>query len=166
MVERSTVAEPWEHAVPSLLRAMCRQAAADETAADVTTMLAAVRTLLEQQRDPSTTVFRTRVALTAIFLAGTHERHPQLPHLRAHVIATASRDAYAAREMLAHPLLRRTMTHDRHRILTETIHTSGLDTKAIPEPMHRDLTGALSSAERRMRALLADNSTSRQPHRT
>ncbi|MGH3915206.1 MAG: hypothetical protein ACRDTC_17640 [Pseudonocardiaceae bacterium] len=111
-----------------------------------------VLTLL-QLPDPSTVVFRTRVGVTALDLANIHGA-PQLSQLRAALIATAYSDTYAARDALAHPLLRPAMTAGQHRDLAELAHASGLDSGTIPEPLYGDLLAAVSSAENQLRVLL------------
>ncbi len=145
LVDESTIIEPWEHAVQNLLRVYCDRAARADSAQYVAQMLTAALDQLEQL-DPTTTVFRTRAGITALELAHNHD-DPQLPRLRAKLITTASNDAYAAQDALAHPLLRLTMTTDQHRNLTELVHASRLQAGAIPEPLKADLLTAVSLAE-------------------
>lgn len=152
LVEQSAITEPWEQAVQSLLRVFCQRAAGADARQHVATMLTAVLALLEQP-DPSTAVFRTRVGMTALDLADTHG-DPQLSQLCEELIATAPSDAYAARDVLAHPLLRSAMTAGQHRDLAGLADASGLQAGAIPEPLYGDLMAAVSLAEDRLRALL------------
>jgi hypothetical protein len=77
MVEQSTIAEPWEHAVQGLLRVMCLRAAGTGSGHHVATMLAAARALTQEQ-DRSTSVMRTRTGMIALDLAGTSDD----PHYR------------------------------------------------------------------------------------
>ncbi|MEV6987277.1 hypothetical protein AB0M95_39295 [Sphaerisporangium sp. NPDC051017] len=155
LVEQSTVTEPWERAVQSLLRVFCRRTAGAEAGRQVAAMLTAVLALLEQP-DPSTTVFRTRVGMTALDLADL-PGDPRLSQLRAELIAAAARDAYVARDALAHPLLRLAMTAGQHQDLVRLAQASGLGAGAIPAPLYRDLAAAVSSAENRLHALLDRN---------
>ena len=150
LVEQSTIVDPWEHVVQHLLRVHCQHAT--HAGRHIASMLSAVLALLEELA-PSTAVFGTRVGMTALDLAEPHD-HPQLRSLRAALIATAQSDAYAARDVLAHPLLRPTMTAAQHQDLTTLANASGLDTKTIPEPLYDDLMAAVSSAEDRLRTLL------------
>ena len=99
--------------------------------------------------------------MTALDLADPHD-DPRLPLLRAALITTAQGDAYAARDALAHPLLRPTMTAAQHWDLTKLAHASGLDTKTIPEPLYADLMATVSSAEVRLRTLLNDGRRGRR----
>lgn len=152
LVEQSTTAEPWEQAVQSLLRTYCQRATGADAEPHVAAMLTTVLALLRQP-DPPTAVFRSRVGMTALELAHTHG-DPQVSRLHATLITTAYTDAYAARDALAHPLLRQAMTAGQHRDLAEFARTSGLDTGTIPEPLYGDLMAAVSSAEDQLRLLL------------
>jgi hypothetical protein len=69
MVERSTVAEPWEHAVQAVLRVLCKHAAGQDPDLGIATMIAATLALA-QVHDPATAVARARIGLTALDLAG------------------------------------------------------------------------------------------------
>ncbi|WP_433464095.1 hypothetical protein [Spirillospora sp. CA-128828] len=152
LVEQSTVPEPWERAVQSLLRVLCQRAAGAHAEADTEAMLTAVLTLMKQP-DPATTVFRNRLGLAAVDLAdacGT----PRQSQLRHTLIDAAQHDAYAARDTLAHPLIHPVITAAQRRDLTDLIHASGLDTGTIPQPLLSDLAAAVSAAEHRLRTLL------------
>ena len=152
LVEQSTVPEPWEQAVQSLLRVLCQRAAGAVDEANTEAMLTAVLTLMNQP-DPHTTVFRSRLGLTALNLADACGE-PRKSQLRHKLITAAQHDAYAARDTMTHPLIRSTITADQHRDLTDLIHASGLDAGTIPEPLLTDLMVAVSTAENRLRALL------------
>ena len=78
MVEQSTITEPREHAVQSLLRVLCLQTAGTDTGHHVATMLVTARALM-QERDRSTTVPRTRIGMTALDLAGTQTTRSPAP---------------------------------------------------------------------------------------
>jgi len=69
MVEQSTVAEPWEHAVQAVFAVLCQRAARQNPVPGTATMLGTAWTLV-QARDPATAVTRTRIGLTALALAG------------------------------------------------------------------------------------------------
>lgn len=157
LVNRSSTAECWEHAVESLMRVLCQRAAGANPGQAVTAMLTAVLDLL-QQDDPSTVVFRTRVAMTALDLTNNPD-DLRLCQVRTELIAAAHRDAYAARDALAHPALRPTMTASQHLALTRLTHDSGLDVGAIPKLLCEDFSGAVAQAGRKLRELLQN------PHR-
>ncbi|MGH3872677.1 MAG: hypothetical protein ACRDSR_14400 [Pseudonocardiaceae bacterium] len=152
MVEDSVIAEPWEQTVASLLRVYCRRGAGCDVGPDAAAMLDHALGLVEQA-EPSTTVFRARVGMTALDLADGCDR-PQVPRLRAAIITAASADAYAAREALAHPLLRPAMTTAQQHTLATSVRASGLGRGAIPPGLLDDLMASVTLAENQLRALL------------
>lgn len=145
MVEQSTIAEPWEHAVQGLLRVMCLRAAGTGSGHHVATMLAAARALTQEQ-DRSTAVMRTRTGMIALDLAGTSD-DPQSRPLRAALITTAAGDAYVARDVLAHHQIRQDLTTGQRRDLQDLVRASGLGTGTIPERLHERLMTAVDCAE-------------------
>jgi len=100
--------------------------------------------------------------MTALGLADPHG-DPHLSRLRAQLIATAASDAYTARDVLTHPLLRPSMTAGQHRQLAEITHASGLDAGTIPAPLYGNLMTAVSSAEDQLYALLDSDAALIQP---
>ncbi|MEU2720179.1 hypothetical protein [Streptomyces smyrnaeus] len=155
LIEGSQPAEPWEEAVQNLLRALCPGASGAVPAPDLEDMLTTALAL-QQQPAPSTTVFRTRVGITALTLAAAHTS-AQIPPLHAHILAMAHTDAYAARDALTHPQLQRTMTTSRRRALTNVVRTAGLDAGTVPEPELSDLLRAVTAAQNRLRLCLEDS---------
>lgn len=145
VVERSTIFEPWEHAVQSILRVLCLRAAGAETALHRATMLTASRALAQEQ-DPSTTVPRARAAIIALELAAVCD-DAQLQPLRTATIAAASRDAYAARDALAHPQLRAMLTARQRYGLDELVRACGLGTGTIAPALYKQMMAAVERAE-------------------
>ena len=152
LIEHSTIVEPWEHAVQSLLHVLCQRAGNNDAGQHIPKMVITIRSLLEQ-RDASTATFHTRVGMTALDLALDSDA-PGLSPLSAMLIATASTDAYAARDVLAHPPLRASMTAPEHRGLIDLLDVSGLGAGTMPEPLYDKLMTAVSTAEERLRTLL------------
>ncbi len=152
MIEDSVTAAPWEQVVAGLLRVYCRHGAGDDTDQDAVVMLDHTVGLVEQP-EPSTAVFRTRVGMTALDLTDG-SGSAQLPRLRAAIIATASTDAYAAREALAHPELRPTLTTGQEQALAALVEASGLGRGAIPQGPLDDLMASVTLAENQLRTLL------------
>lgn len=157
LVEQSTPSDLWEKPVQNLLRVLCGRAAGTVPEEYVNTMLTTTLALL-QQTLPATAVFRTRAGLAALDLAEDHNG-PQKSQLRAEVIANARRDAYAAREALTHRQLSSTMTKHQRQELVQLVEAAGLDAGLISAPLQRDLTTAVSAAERRLRNLLGMTGT-------
>jgi hypothetical protein len=153
LVEQSTIAEPWELTVQSLLRVLCLRAAGTCTVHHVTTMLANARTLTEE-REPCTTVIRTRVGLIALDLAGTTD-DPRSRRLRTALIATAAGDAYAARDTLAHHQICQYLTTAQQGSLQTLVRASGLGAGIIPPRLRNELIAAVDRAESALRNELA-----------
>ncbi|MEV6397329.1 hypothetical protein AB0M39_21580 [Streptomyces sp. NPDC051907] len=151
LIENSRLAEPWEEAVQSLLRVAYRDAGSVPVAR-IGDMLTAVRAL-QQQSAPGTIVFRTRASITAQTLAASH-RDERIPLLQADILAMAHADAYAARDALTHPQLRRAMRVGQRQALTSLVRTAGLGTGTIPEPLRSDLMSAVQAGEGRLRRCL------------
>jgi hypothetical protein len=152
LIEDSVIAEPWEQAVASALRVLCRSAAGGDIEQDVAAMLTHALDLVHQN-DPSTVVFRNRVGITAFDLADGYGR-AQTARVRVAVVAAASTDAYAAREVLAHPVLRSTLTASAERDLATLVEASGLGRGAIPQAQLDDLITSVALAESHLYALL------------
>jgi hypothetical protein len=157
LVDQSPPSDPWEKPVQNLLRVLCGRAAETLPTEHVNTMLTTTLPLL-QQTLPATAVFRTRVGLAALDLAEDHN-NPQMPQLRAEIIATARTDAYAARDALTHSQLPHTMTARQREDLDQLVGAAGLKAGTIPPPLHRDLTRAVASAEQRLHTLLSRTAT-------
>lgn len=151
MIESSSIAERWEHAVQGLLRVLCT---ADTGARDQArpAMLRATNALLEQP-DPTTAVPRVRAGIIGLDLAGPNET-PDVLKLRAAVLRTASRDAYAARDVLNHPYLRPVITTEQYEGLAALLDASGLDTGRISPDVSTRVMTAVSQAEDSLAAAL------------
>ncbi|WP_051271389.1 hypothetical protein [Streptomyces qinglanensis] len=152
LIEGSRPAEPWEEAVQSLLRILCADDHSAVPAAHLDRVLA-TSIALQQQPAPGTTVFRTRVGITALALAAAHT-HERMSLLHTDVLALAHTDAYVARDALTHPQLRRTMTASQRRALTGLARTAGLDAGTVPAALRSELMRAVASAEDRLRLCL------------
>lgn len=152
MIEASVIAAPWEQAVASLLYVYCRGGTSGDAEQDVAAMLDHALGLVEQT-EPSTAVFRIRVAITALDLADGYGS-TQVPRLRAALISTASADTYAAREALAHPVLRAAMTTDQEQTLAALVEASGLGRGTIPQELLDNLMASVALAENQLRTLL------------
>jgi hypothetical protein len=145
MVEQSTITELWEHTVQSLLRVLCLHTAGTDAGHHVATMLVAARALTHEH-DRSTAVARARIGMIALDLAGTSD-DPQSGPLRAALIAIASSDAYAARDVLAHHQIRQYLATGQRRDLHDLVRACGLGTGTIPEWLHEKLMAAVGCAE-------------------
>ncbi|WP_206305958.1 hypothetical protein [Streptomyces sp. RFCAC02] len=151
LVETSRPSEPWEEAVQSLLRVLCR-GTGSAPATHIDEMLNTILAL-RQQPAPGTTVFLTRVGISALILAADHDDE-RTHQLHRDVLAMARSDAYAARDTLAHSQFRNALTASQHSALTSTVHASGLGMGTAPAPLNSDLMGAVQAAEDQLRCCL------------
>ena len=148
MVEQSTIAEPWERAVQSVLRVLCLHTAGTSADHEIAAMLAHTRALA-QEHDRSTATMRARVSITALDLTGTSE-DPEARFLRAALISTAATDAYAARDVLVHDKISQSLTTGQRQDLGALVQASGLGRGTMPE---RLLSHLMAAAERACAAL-------------
>ncbi|MET8004236.1 hypothetical protein [Nonomuraea glycinis] len=148
MVRDSVAAEPWEEAVASLLHVYCQCAAGADTEQSVIVMIRHALGIVEQA-DPSTTVFRTRIGITALDLAGDYDS-ALLQRLRQAVISESASDVYVGREALAHPELLPMMTVKQRQGLEALVQESGLGCGSMPQDLLEDLMSSVTMAERRL----------------
>lgn len=103
--------------------------------------------------EPSTAVFRVRLGLTALDLAG-HRPTEVLAQLRRAIIAVARSDSYAARDALKNQVLREHLTTEHKHDLTAALDASGLGRQALTESQTDELFATVQRAERYLRTLL------------
>lgn len=161
LVDDSVTEQPWELAVASALRVYCQHATGTAVESDVETMLGRALGLLEDT-DSSTAVFRTRLGMTALDLADGFDM-AHIPTVRNAIMATAVADAYAARDVLAHPDLCSAMTADQQRSFDALVRTSGLGRATMPPELLTDLLASVCLAEDRLRGLLHHPETRADP---
>lgn len=152
MVDESIITEPWEKPVAAILRAYCLRENASAARKDLDAAFVEALMLIRQV-EPSTAVFRTRVALTALDLAEPYEGVDRLPLSRA-IVRQACSDAYAAREALESAALRASITAQDERQLADVGNTSGLGRGSMPTDLLDELTASVQSADDQLRALL------------
>jgi hypothetical protein len=149
LVDRSAVTQTWERAVQSLLRVLCQHTAVIDAHHQVTEMLT-MASDLAKDTDPTTVVTRARLGMLALDLASAGSE-AQSRSLRSALIASASRDGYAARDLLAHHQLRAYLTTGQRRDLQNMVQVCGLGTGTIPERPHQELMAAVHWAEATMK---------------
>jgi hypothetical protein len=152
LIDSTTPVEPWETVVASLLRIAIRPSATPPSRDEVEHALAQTYSLVISQ-EPTTAVFRARLTLTWLDVAG--QRQPSGARLAAAVLDIASTDAYAARDVLAHPAMRSNMTGRQHEDIAAVITAAALGTGSIPAVHLKVLNEAVEHAEERLRNLLA-----------
>jgi hypothetical protein len=154
MIDASTPAEPWESTVADLLRVGCRPETSPARQEQLDHAVCQSLALITQLPEPTTAVFRVRVGLTALDLAGGRSA-PRSSDLRAAVLETGRRDAYAARDVLHHPGMRSQMTWQQQHELADVLTAAALGTKCLPPDDMNSLMAAVRRGEDQLSALLA-----------
>jgi hypothetical protein len=149
LIDHSTVTQAWERALQSLLRVLCQHTAAIDAHHQVTAMLTTASDLAKDA-DPTTVATRARLGMLALDLAGAGSE-PQSRSLRTALITSASRDGYAARDLLAHHQVRAYLTTGQRRDLQDMVQVCGLGAGTIPERPHEELMAAVHWAEATMK---------------
>ncbi|MFJ3824957.1 hypothetical protein [Streptomyces nodosus] len=140
-LNKSTLAEDWEHTVATCLAVLCLAAAGEHPDGPVEKM---VKHYLALDAAPELAVFRSRVGLAVLDLA-PDTRRAQALHRLTHE-ATTHGDGYVARDVLAHPVCRKEMSHDELGTLSAAVASAGLDQGHIPARLEQDLRNATSIA--------------------
>ncbi|WP_406003407.1 hypothetical protein [Streptomyces sp. NBC_00829] len=152
MIDTTAFTEPWENTIAAVLRARCRSAASPVPQPILDLVLREV-TAVAAEPDPSIAAFQTRTGLAALDLA--HDRtSPQLAPLRDAVANAAALDAYAAREVLNHPVAGLSLTSGQQQKLAAAVSTSGLGAGRLPEHHTDALAEAVDKGEVALRTLL------------
>jgi hypothetical protein len=158
LIDSTMPAEPWETTVASLLRIAIRPGTKPTPQDELTRVLDETYGLVTAQ-EPTTAAFRARLALTALDVAAGHSQpsgaRPSATRLAAAVLEVAATDAYAARDVLAHPAMRSCMTGQQYQDLAAVIAAAALGTGSIPDVQRTALIEAVEHAEERLRSLLA-----------
>ena len=139
----TTPGEPWENAVTACLTIQCRGASGS---ADLTALLDQYHGL--DTSTPGLVVFHTRLGLSFIDAIGTID-DPPARQIAVELInhATATRDGYAARDVLAHNGCRELLTDSQARELSDLVEACALGHGTLPAALLADLTTALAGIE-------------------
>ncbi|MFE0901557.1 hypothetical protein, partial [Streptomyces smyrnaeus] len=150
MIDSTCSAEPWENAVAAVLRLCCHPEPASQPE-----QAQALRLTVEliDPGDSATAAFQTRLALTALDLTGD-QTGPATDRLRSAVIDIAASDAYAARDILAHPPACTHITNEQEDNLRTVVAKSGLGAGGLPTAQMNALVSAVTEAEAALGGLL------------
>ncbi|MGW2477006.1 hypothetical protein [Streptomyces sp. NPDC001665] len=140
-LNKTTLAESWEHPVAACLAVLCLTAAGRCPDGPVQRM---VEHYLELGTDPELVVFRTRVGLATLDLA-RHTRQTEALCRLTHE-ATTSGDGYVARDLLAHPVCLQEMSHEERQSLTAVVASAGLGLGHIPALLERERLNAVTAS--------------------
>lgn len=151
-IDTSAPTEPWENAIAALLRVYCRPEFTPVPEQEVDVALREAARVVAPP-DAATAVFQTRVGLAALDLAqGQCSPHTAL--LQNAIAAVAGLDAYAAREVLDHPVAGSRLTSEQTQKLHMVLTTAGLGTGKLPQAHVPSFTHAVDEAEAALRRLL------------
>ncbi|MFJ4973024.1 hypothetical protein [Streptomyces sp. NPDC088755] len=153
LIDTTQPTEPWETAVGLLLRAHCRPVGVPVARADLQHTLDEAVVLLTPP-DPSTAVFQTHAGLAALDLDPEGQCAGTLPKTIAEV---ARLDAYAARDVLNHPMAPSTLDTGSTHVLSAVIAAAGLGSGVLPVHHHEALTAAVDHAGAKLERLLEND---------
>ncbi|SBT90998.1 hypothetical protein GA0115233_102518 [Streptomyces sp. DI166] len=150
LIDTTQPTEPWERAIALLLHAHCRPTNTPVAEADLDRTLHEA-TLILARSEPSTAAFQTRTGLSALELdsSGRHAA-PMLDAL----VEVARLDAYAARDVLHHPVAASALSADSTDALSAVIAAAGLGAGVLHAHHREALTGAVVHAETELEGLL------------
>ncbi|MGB3441106.1 MAG: hypothetical protein WBA97_20345 [Actinophytocola sp.] len=159
LLSETTPGEPWENAVTACLTIQCHDASGSADLANLLDQYHRVDTI----STPGLAVFHTRLGLSFVDAIGTVDDTPA----RQIVVdlidrATATRDGYAARDLLAHDGCREVLTDSRTRELSGLIEACALGRGTLPATLLADLTTALGGVEEVMARSMTTMSCSAQ----
>ncbi|MEU4832334.1 hypothetical protein [Streptosporangium sp. NPDC023615] len=137
--------EPWENAVTACLTVLCHRDGHRPVELDLDVMLDRYRQLVPA---PGLAVFGARLGMVA-FDAAERARHPGAGKVATELIqrAVASRDGYAAREVLAHERCAMMLTVEQARELADVLNICALGCQMLPARLEVDLSAALDVSE-------------------
>ncbi|MFJ9523126.1 hypothetical protein ACIRPK_33380 [Kitasatospora sp. NPDC101801] len=145
LLARTPHEEPWEHAVGAALTVLC-QLTAGHPAVDAGEAMLAHFGRMNRAQDP---LADTRLGLATVDLAtatGDTELTDRAARLTAER-ATQHADAYTAREVLQHPLIRAQLRPLDLHVLAETVEQAGLGRHGPTHEQRRQVTAALRRAD-------------------
>jgi hypothetical protein len=151
-IESTAPTEPWENAIAALLCVTCWPAHSPAPEPDLDLALQEALDLITPP-DPNTAVFQARVGLTALELA-RDRTSPHAALLHEAVADVAALDAYAARDVLNHPLTRSHLSSEHTQKFKAVLTASRLGAGNLPHDHMRALAEAVDKAGCALRRLL------------
>ncbi|MFF0771856.1 hypothetical protein ACFYUK_23430 [Nonomuraea wenchangensis] len=140
VLEECELTEPWERQVGACLTVMCSGASVSRS------VPAMVQQFLGSEPRPGYAVFRARFGLTVATLAGALDAATGDRVLAQAATETlASRDGYAARDVLGHHTAM-DLADDHRRGLSELVASAGLGSGSLPTPLLDSITASVKLA--------------------
>jgi hypothetical protein len=145
MLKESATSEPWEQPVAACLTVLCLRTAARPANSAIAAM---ADRYLDLEPSPELLVFRTRLGLAVIDLAGGTGQ-PGTVQIAARLVdeAVTAADGYAAQDLLTHDKCRARLTSPQKQAQTATVQSSGLSNSTIPAHLMTDLLAAVETSE-------------------
>ncbi|WP_432010669.1 hypothetical protein [Streptomyces cucumeris] len=163
LIDKATITEPWEKAVAQVLRHYAAHLAGRATPEGFTAVVRAVRGALEPA-PPHLRMFRVKLVLSVLDLA-PEGREDQAQPLHTAIVSDTMQagDAYAAREILRHPVL--SASERSHRELEAIVRDGSLGQGTLPESVLSTMAQAVSTAGVSLARCLAEEGASSSPVR-
>lgn len=137
----------WEETVVATLRVLCLTSAGRDAAPAADEMVE--RYLAADSAEREHAAFRSRLGLCVTDLATNARDRQQVTDLLIRE-ALESEDAYAARDLLAHPCRQR-IGHTDKQTFRALLSRAGLDAGSVPSALHEELTKSVQAAETTLR---------------
>ncbi|MFI0108056.1 hypothetical protein ACH4TM_31120 [Streptomyces parvus] len=150
LIDTTQPTEPWENHVADLLRIHCRPDPGHLPPADIEQAQRSAVALLTDP-EPSYAAFQTRAGLAALDIDGSG---PHADSLTSALTAAARLDAYAAQEVLRHPVAAMAVDDEAKDVLNAVTIAAGLGSGALSADHHEALTYAVEHAEAQLEQLL------------
>jgi hypothetical protein len=145
LLDHTPTPTPWEAAVAASLTVLTGRDLPSATLSD---------RYLALDDDPMQVVFRTRLGLTILDLAGDQPDPRLAPAIQADVLQ--AKDAYAARDVLAHPASASLISAPARDALSRLLDASGLGSGTMPPELLDALTATTTTAEASLVKALTD----------
>ncbi|MER6176520.1 hypothetical protein [Streptosporangium sp. NPDC001681] len=149
MLQESTPTQPWEKQVASCLTVMCAGPNGGSSSRDIAMMVAC---FLGQEPVPGYAVFRARLGLTVVTLAGADSDVGDRVLARVATEVIEAGDGYAARDVLGYPDTSKSLTDAQREALSRLVICSGLGSGTLPEPLLNSLTNSVQVAKKTLAA--------------
>jgi hypothetical protein len=144
-LDQTPIPTPWEAAVAASLTALTGRDLPSTTLVD---------RFLALDYAPMQVVFRTRLGLTILDLADGQPDPRLAPAIQADLLQT--RDAYAARDVLAHPASASLISTSARDSLSRLLDASGLGSGTMPPELLDAFTATTATAEASLSRALTD----------
>jgi hypothetical protein len=161
LIAESADGEPWEQPVAACLTVLCLRSGTHPMDSAIAAM---VRSYLDLEPAPGLVVFRARLGLTVIDLAGGADQF-NVAEATARLLdeLVTAGDGYAARDVLGHGGCRMLLTERQERALSTALRSSGLGQGTIPGGLMADLQAAVRVSENATTRALATPVQSARP---